>query len=107
MLSGTGQTSVLSIYENLAYNYVENIPRVGRGGASHLVCKVYIQLTIVKFCSASRYFLYSWLSLSKTVAITGNVALSDSVNTGRNQGSQWSADTLGEKGLVSEGHQET
>ena len=58
-------------------------------------------------CSASGYFLYSWLSLSKMVAIMGNVALSDSVNTGKNQGSQRSADTLGEKGLVSEGHQDT
>ena len=41
------------------------------------------------------------------MAITGNVALSDSVNTGRNQGSQQSANTLEEKGLVSEGHQDT
>lgn len=41
------------------------------------------------------------------VAITGNDALSDSVNTGKNEGSQRSADTLEEKGLVSEGHQDT
>lgn len=47
MPPGTGQTSVVSFYENLAYSYIENVPGVGSGGAPPGVHTTYHRVTLL------------------------------------------------------------